>query len=312
MQLKPIKPDLKSEKQTERKILDFLFESIFEPVLVAMQSSKDVYFNSSNKIEEAIKKGKIQYSQGIIKGDFNAALSKEFRSLGFKFDSRIKGYRKELVNLPVNLQVAIAQTASNYEKMSQTMIRAIDNLHNNYQEVSFVSNYEDVLTSIDDNFTKTVSDAIGIKTELTDNQRNKIARDYSNNLNLYIKNFFDEEILILREDVERAVFEGIRAESLQKTIEKRFSVSESKAKFLAKQEISLLTSKYKQAKYQELGINKYKWSSSQDSRTRPDHKELNGKIFSFDDPPIEDKSKGTKANPGEPFGCRCVAIPIID
>lgn len=312
MQLKPIKPDLKIEKQAERKILEFLFESIFEPVLVAMQESKETYFNSSSKIEEAIRKGKIQYSQGIIKGDFNAALSKEFRELGFKFDNRVKGYRKEINSLPVNLQVAIAQTASNYQKMSQSMLEAINNLHNNYQEVSFVSDYEEALTSINDDITKTVSDVIGIKTELTDIQRNKIAREYSNNLNLYIKNFFDEQIPLLRQDVERAVFEGIRAESLQKTIQQRFSVSESKAKFLAKQEISLLTSKFKQAKYQELGVNKYKWSSSQDSRTRPDHKELNGKIFSFDDPPIEDKSKGTKANPGEPFGCRCVAIPIID
>ena len=73
----------------------------------------------------------------------------------------------------------------------------------------------------------------------------------------------------------------------------------------------MLTSKFKQAKYQQAGISKYKWSIS-NVRTRPDHRALNGKIFSFDDPPITNQETGDKNNPGEDFGCNCVPIPIID
>ena len=174
-----------------------------------------------------------------------------------------------------------------------------------------MSDYEEALSKIDNDFTKTVSDVIGIKVETTATQREIIARDFSNNLKLYIKDFIDEQIPILRQDVEKAVFSGIRARELQDIIISRYGVSQSKAKFLAKQEISLLTSKYKTAKYQEVGLKKYKWSIS-NVRTRPDHRALNGKVFSFDDPPITNRETGAKNNPGEDYGCNCVAIPIVE
>lgn len=310
MQLKPIRIDPSLDKETEKKIIEFLEQEIFAPVIKAMEDSKQ-FFNSSDPIEEGIRIGKIQFSDGIFKGDFNAKMTKRFRELGLKFDSRIKGYRKELVNLPVNLQVAIAQRESTYKMMANNMIAAIDNLRPDLEKVSFLSDYEEALSKIDNDFTKTVSDVIGIKVETTPAQREIIARDFSNNLKLYIKDFIDEQIPILRQDVEKAVFSGIRARELQDIIISRYGVSQSKAKFLAKQEISLLTSKYKTAKYQEVGVKKYKWSIS-NVRTRPDHRALNGKVFSFDDPPITNRETGARNNPGEDFNCGCVAIPIIE
>lgn len=310
MELKPIKINPSLEKETEKKIIEFIEQEIFLPVVKVMEESKQ-FFNSSNAIESAIRSGKIQFSDGIFKGDFNAKLTKEFRALGLKYDSRIKGYRKELNNLPVNLQVAIAQTKSTYEKMASNMIKAIDNLNPNYEKLSFVSDYDFALADIDKGFTKTVSEVIGVQVEVTPAQRQLIVSRYSENMKLYIKDFVKEQIPVLRQDVEKAVFSGIRAKSLQDTIVARYGVSESKAKFLAKQEISLLTSNYKQAKYEEAGIRKYKWSIS-NVRTRPDHRALNGKIFSFDNPPITNRDKGTKNNPGEDYGCNCVAIPIIE
>lgn len=313
-QLQPIDIPVKFDKEVEKEILAFLFEALFKPVLESMKKSQETYFNSVSAIDSAIRSGKIQYSQGIFKGKFSAATAKEFRKLGMKYDKRIKGYRKELVHLPISTQVAISQTASAYQKTASSMISAIDGI--SYVEklaaVDFAPVYKKLLDKVDSDFTKTVTDKIGISVDLTDKQKQVIADEFSNNLKLYVKDFTDKEILTMRKDVEDAVFKGIRAESLQKTIKDRFGVSELKAKFLASQEIKLLTSKYKQAKYQEVGINKYRWSTSKDSRVREDHKDLNGKIFSFDDPPVENKDTGNRANPGEPFGCRCVAIPIIE
>lgn len=313
-QLQPIRISPKFDEQVGAEILSFLFEALFEPIMKEMDEAQDSLFNAKSSIESAIRSGKIQFSDGIFKGDFNAAISKEFKQLGMKFDSRIKGYRKELNNLPTSLQIAIAQTASKYEQMASGMINTIDNINfdKKLEELSFTSTYGKVIEDIDDNFTKTVSKAIGIKIDLTEQQRNVITKEFSENLKLFIKDFADEQTLALRKDVEKAVFKGIRAESLQQTIRDRFNVSKNKARFLARQEISLLTSKYKEAKYQEVGINKYKWSTSKDSRVRQDHKDLDGKIFFFDDPPIENKDTGNRANPGEPFGCRCIAIPIIE
>jgi uncharacterized protein with gpF-like domain len=39
---------------------------------------------------------------------------------------------------------------------------------------------------------------------------------------------------------------------------------------------------------------------------------MNGKIFSFDNPPVVDKKTGRKANHSEDYNCRCVAIPALD
>ena len=72
-----------------------------------------------------------------------------------------------------------------------------------------------------------------------------------------------------------------------------------------------MVSKYRQIRYEDVGIRRYMWSTSGDVRVRHDHKELNGKIFYFDNPPITDKATGARNNPGEDFGCRCVAIPVM-
>lgn len=230
-----------------------------------------------------------------------------------RFDKRIKGYRKELINLPVSLQVAIAQTSSKYELLASSMVKAIDRIdvNKNLQSLTFTPTYNKVIDNIDSDFFNTVTKSIGVRIDLTENQKNLIAEEFSDNLKLFIKDFADNEVLILRKKVEDAVFAGIRAESLQKVIKDRFNVSENKARFLAKQEISLLTSKYKEAKYQDVGITQYRWSIS-NVRTRPDHKALNGKVFSFDDPPITNQDTGARNNPGEDFNCNCVAIPIIE
>ncbi|GAG93926.1 unnamed protein product, partial [marine sediment metagenome] len=70
-------------------------------------------------------------------------------------------------------------------------------------------------------------------------------------------------------------------------------------------------SEYKQQRYLDIGITKYEWSTSNDERVRDDHKQLDGKIFSFKTPPVVDRRTGRRANPAEDFGCRCVAIPIL-
>lgn len=63
--------------------------------------------------------------------------------------------------------------------------------------------------------------------------------------------------------------------------------------------------------HESQGVTEYVWSTSDDERTRPDHKALDGKRFAYADPPVSNKTTGTRANPGEDYGCRCVAIPVI-
>lgn len=48
------------------------------------------------------------------------------------------------------------------------------------------------------------------------------------------------------------------------------------------------------------------------SRTRPDHRKLNGKTFRWDDPPVVNGRTGERGHPGMDKHCRCWAEPVPD
>ena len=81
---------------------------------------------------------------------------------------------------------------------------------------------------------------------------------------------------------------------------------------MARQETKLLVAEYRKNRFKQEGVTKYRWSTVLDGRERKLHRELNGKIFSWDNPPIIDERTGERGNPAEAYNCRCKAIPIID
>ena len=316
-QLQPIKDNPELIEELEAQIDVILYDILFAPLIKSIKENKRIFFNErdNSAIIKAIKSGKIRYGNNIFTGSFNATTAKEFKKLGIKYNKRIKGYTKEMNNLPVNIQVAIAQREDSYKQMARQLVATVDKINLNIDEATKNINFDDTLekvySDINKEFKKTVTDKIGLSINFTADQIRILSQEYTNNLKLYITEFTQKETLILRQKAENIVLSGTRAKDFTKIIEERFAVSTKKAKFLAKQEISLLTSKYKQVKYESVGVSKYKWSIS-NVRTRPDHKALNGKVFSFDDPPISNTSTGARNNPGEDFGCNCQAIPIIE
>ena len=46
------------------------------------------------------------------------------------------------------------------------------------------------------------------------------------------------------------------------------------------------------------------------SRTRPDHRRLDGQTFSWNDPPVVDSKTGQRGHPGMDKYCRCYAEPL--
>ncbi len=117
----------------------------------------------------------------------------------------------------------------------------------------------------------------------------------------------------LRMKVQENVLAGNRYEGLVSDITKSFNVTASKAKFLARQETKLMTTKLKEDRYKEAGISEYKWvcvTGSKNHPVRPMHKKNNGMIFSFDNPPTVDEN-GSRKNPGQDYNCRCMAVPIV-
>ena len=151
-----------------------------------------------------------------------------------------------------------------------------------------------------------------ISPKLTDFRANEIAKRYTENLDFWIKDWCSDDIIRMRETVGQMAIAGKSRNDVAEYIAKEFGVAQRHAVFLARNETAIATTSYLQSKYKEEGINFFKWSTNIDGRERPLHKELNGKIFSFDNPPIIDERTGQTGLPGETYNCRCSIIPVID
>lgn len=126
-----------------------------------------------------------------------------------------------------------------------------------------------------------------------------------------VKVWAAEALARLRAEVEVNAEQGYRAEGLADRIRNEYGVSKSRASLIARQETSNFMANYIEASSRDAGIKKYQWYAVKDSKTRPDHRALHGKIFSFDNPPITDTQTGARNNPSQDFRCRCRALPVI-
>ncbi len=111
--------------------------------------------------------------------------------------------------------------------------------------------------------------------------------------------------------VTNGVIRGTRVETLAKEIKERHGVSESRARLIARDQTLKANSQLTQARHREAEVERYVWSSSRDERVRDIHGELDGRTFSWNDPPVTNEA-GEQNHPGEDYQCRCVAIPVLD
>lgn len=113
---------------------------------------------------------------------------------------------------------------------------------------------------------------------------------------------------ILWEDITNRATTEQMAQHIRHTCK----VSESKAKFIARDQVGKLQSRLTMQQQKDAGVREYIWSSKNDSKVRNQHRKLNGKKFSWDSPPISDPKTGRRCHPGEDYGCRCVALPVFN
>ena len=116
-------------------------------------------------------------------------------------------------------------------------------------------------------------------------------------------------------ELEKIVMDGWynsrSTKSIMKDIQETFKTSKSKAKLLANDQTAKLCAKLTQYQQQDAGCEEYIWSASDDARVRDRHRDLHGKKFRWDDPPVVDEKTGRRCHPGEDYNCRCIAIPVF-
>ena len=301
-------------KGIEREIDKALREWLYAPLLRVMEEPHPEYRNAAGSaLLAAVQDGTVWYEDGHFRGHFNARISADIRALGGLYHTRSKSWSLPPEDVPADIRVAQARADARYDALRRGFIKTLDNL--NIDSIDALqkirAKYKGAIEWMDGDFQKAVK-AIAIPPQLSPAQRDELADEWGQNLDLYIKNWAAENIIKLRQQVQGAAFDGARPESLISLIQQNYGVSKRKAEFLARQETSLLLSKFHETRYAQIGVKRYKWSTSHDERVRSDHKHLNGNIYSFDSPPVTCLRTGARNNPGEDFGCRCVAIGIVE
>lgn len=315
--LKAIHVNRELERKLKKEILLQIYTIIFSPILKLVEAENvDLVLNNSqySALTTALMKGRISYVQDHFIGDFNAAISADLQKLGAV---RIKtGWHIKRENLPQPINIILANAESKFiqlgTKISETLSFAkLQKLSAKITDL-FATQYYQELNRLDRQIDKNTRNSVAIEAEVTPALKERIAKEFALNIEKYVQDFTGQEIIKMRELVQENVLKGGRATDLKKILIQRFGITERKAEFLAKQETSLMTSAYTFGRYQDLGITKYEWLTSGKENVRHDHKILNGKEFNFANPPITNQKTGARNNPGEDYGCECVAAPIVE
>lgn len=159
-------------------------------------------------------------------------------------------------------------------------------------------------------------------------QRNQLARQLraalgvdvqmlDKKLRSRIEGFVEESLLQVRDlsagvlgGIERVIMRGLSTgqswEEMGKEIAKRFDVGRSRARSIARDQISRLVGRLNADRQQELGINEYIWRTRKDELVRPEHRKREGKRYAWSWP------GAAPYIPGEEWNCRCYAEPVME
>lgn len=104
--------------------------------------------------------------------------------------------------------------------------------------------------------------------------------------------------------------EGRTPAQLRDRIEERLGVTERKATYIARDQVGTLNGQITRARHKAAGIESYVWTTAGDERVRDLHRELDGKRFRYDDPPVINDA-GDTGHPGDDHTCRCFQYPWL-
>ncbi len=311
----------------EAALVQWFRAELYAPVmkLLGQPSKRLANANTVNPLVSAIQSGRVRFYRGTFSGSIDAEVSKELRRLEARFDRKSGSWKIPASNLPPDIRVAIDAASSRFERVLASIDQKLAQIlpAEIAEQLSVASLFDSSLGKVERNFRQTVR-GITVPPELTDERRKRLSEEWQSNMRLWVKDFTEAEISKLRADLQQHAFAGNRYESAVKTIQKSYGVSLNKAKFLARQETSLLMTKFQETRYTEAGVNEYRWGCVKmphdktpgehvKGNVRYSHGLLEGKIFRWNDPPITSAPGESvrRNNPGQDYNCRCFAIPIV-
>ncbi len=312
IKLKPVRDKAEFHRTVYREIKALLERILFVPVMAIAENS--ILDNSLGELLTALRKGEIGYADGYFTGKFNAHIGFELRQIGASWDKGKKAYFLQESKVPSEIKIAIARGRADTQDKIDRIKQRLDSLQKDgaVPSIDFERQVAGITLDLDQQVRAVVPKDIGLPMTQTAEMKEALRAGYTESVNLYIQKMARESAQRLREKIVERVEQGGRAADLVPLILSQKGVSDRHAMFIAKQETSILVSTYRDARYREAGIGEYVWSTSHDSRVRHSHKVLDGRKFKFSEPPVTDPATGARNNPGYDYGCRCVAIPLLE
>lgn len=291
-------------KIIEKKLFNDLWEIIYKPMFKILNLKAE---NEKDVLLEAIKSGEIYLTpEGFkAKDKFNNAVSKALIDLGAKYDRYFQTFRLEEIPGYILKAIEAGKKKAQF-KLNQINDFLADVQYNLNTIVETMVFDDEVITVLDDvkgQIQKNVKKITNIEFDLTTEQKEEIAKNYTNNMQFYIKKWAVKDIAEMREKVQKAVLEGYREDEVQEMLQKEFKIGADKAKFLAQNETSIMLAELKKVVYTDMGYEYFVWNTILDGKERELHADLNGKIFRFDEPPIIDARTGQRGLPGQTYNC---------
>jgi SPP1 gp7 family putative phage head morphogenesis protein len=104
-----------------------------------------------------------------------------------------------------------------------------------------------------------------------------------------------------------------RASEFVEQIRASGEVTKSRAMMIARTEVARTASVLTEVRAQSAGLEYYVWETSKDGAVRPGHKDMQGKVCRWDDPPAVDEGHGRtiRHHPGRIWNCRCYPRPVL-
>ena len=300
-------------KELRAKIQELLETYFFTPLLDA---TKETTLDNAvpKTLAQHIKSGLVWYDGLYFRGKKSAALSKELRALGAVFSTSEKAWRLPENRMPQDLRNTIAerrkQAVALQKHFSEVITRLQKQMLFTAPKLNFDVEAAKTDRSLQREMQRKVPASVSIQPVLNDEQKAHMAEDYTENVQLSIPGFIDAEVERFRKQVLPQIQKGMDRRDLAKYVQDRLGVGKERAKFIARQETALFTSKLREVQYRKAGIEKYRWSAiggrRGDGRTRDAHMDASGKEFFWDHSknrnPVRN-SEGRPVHPGEDFNC---------
>ncbi len=312
MMLKPIRHRDEHTRVLQDQLVLWLREAVFTPLLLSLPDKGSG--QRPTTLRDALLQGVVTYKNGQFSGSFSSPVSRELHKLGAVFDGRSKAFKMPYTALPYYLRGTVSE-ASSLSKDAHLAVLAT------LAAVAAVFGSADsgleggkellpVITDLERQFQATLPESVEVST-FTEGDRQKLAAKAVEDAAEDMREAMGTALPRLRRVVEVSMAEERGVEHLDDVLEAQFRLCQGKAAFVAEGRTGRLISEFRQLRYAALGVQEYVWVTRGDERVREGHELLDRRTFAFSSPPITDRATGRRCNPGEDFGCRCSASPLL-